>query len=168
MEYEYLAHHGIKGQKWGVRRFQNPDGTRTAAGKRREHQSAALESKQDAYISAKRNEKKVYAESAEKWKNMTNRTEADMDEYDRVTNEAFNKRAQAFKASKAELKNSRSAGRKVATVLMNGPFGTKAYNNLRASGYSAGAAWGMNMASSLVGGPFGQLALGLITNKRGA
>jgi hypothetical protein len=32
----YLAHHGIKGQKWGIRRFQNPDGTRTAAGRKRE------------------------------------------------------------------------------------------------------------------------------------
>lgn len=31
----YLAHHGIKGQKWGVRRFQNPDGSLTEAGKRR-------------------------------------------------------------------------------------------------------------------------------------
>lgn len=31
----YLAHHGIKGQKWGVRRFQNPDGTLTAEGKNR-------------------------------------------------------------------------------------------------------------------------------------
>lgn len=30
-----LAHHGIKGQKWGVRRYQNSDGTLTAAGKRR-------------------------------------------------------------------------------------------------------------------------------------
>ena len=32
----YLMHHGIKGQRWGVRRFQNYDGTRTAAGKKRE------------------------------------------------------------------------------------------------------------------------------------
>ena len=30
-----LYHHGIKGQKWGVRRFQNTDGSYTAAGKER-------------------------------------------------------------------------------------------------------------------------------------
>ena len=33
--YGYLAHHGIKGQKWGVRRYQNADGTLTEAGKKR-------------------------------------------------------------------------------------------------------------------------------------
>lgn len=30
-----LSHHGILGQKWGVRRFQNEDGSLTAAGKER-------------------------------------------------------------------------------------------------------------------------------------
>lgn len=28
-----LYHHGILGQKWGIRRYQNPDGSLTAAGK---------------------------------------------------------------------------------------------------------------------------------------
>lgn len=30
-----LYHHGIKGMKWGVRRYQNPDGSLTEEGKRR-------------------------------------------------------------------------------------------------------------------------------------
>lgn len=33
--YGYLIHHGIKGQKWGIRRFQNEDGSLTEAGKKR-------------------------------------------------------------------------------------------------------------------------------------
>lgn len=33
---DYLQHYGILGQKWGIRRFQNEDGTRTKAGKKRE------------------------------------------------------------------------------------------------------------------------------------
>ena len=32
---EYLAHYGVKGQKWGVRNYQNPDGSLTQDGKLR-------------------------------------------------------------------------------------------------------------------------------------
>ena len=31
----YLIHHGVKGMKWGVRRYQNPDGSLTDKGKKK-------------------------------------------------------------------------------------------------------------------------------------
>ena len=40
-----LRHHGIIGMKWGVRRFQNKDGSRTAAGKKRYGDDADAEVK---------------------------------------------------------------------------------------------------------------------------
>lgn len=42
-----LIHFGIKNQKWGVRRFRNPDGTLTAAGKARYAKSTGRKSAQD-------------------------------------------------------------------------------------------------------------------------
>ena len=39
-----LQHHGILGQKWGVRRFQNTDGSLTSAGKKRVDSNAASKS----------------------------------------------------------------------------------------------------------------------------
>lgn len=35
MDYNYLQHHGTKGQRWGHRRYQNKDGSLTEAGKKR-------------------------------------------------------------------------------------------------------------------------------------
>ncbi len=42
-----LCHYGIKGQKWGVRRYQNDDGTLTAAGKKRYSDDDRSESRSD-------------------------------------------------------------------------------------------------------------------------
>ena len=39
MTYGYLMHYGVKGMKWGVRNYQNPDGSLTAEGKKRYYNS---------------------------------------------------------------------------------------------------------------------------------
>ena len=54
--YDELYHHGIKGMKWGVRRYQNKDGSLTAAGKKR---AAKYESKYEQLTGKKISVKKV-------------------------------------------------------------------------------------------------------------
>lgn len=54
-----LAHHGIKGQRWGVRRYQNDDGSLTDAGKRRYNISEA----KDQYKQAKKDYRQTVKEA---------------------------------------------------------------------------------------------------------
>lgn len=58
MENHQLYHHGIKGMRWGIRRYQNKDGTLTAAGKKRQakQQAEALEKARAAKAAKKAHE----------------------------------------------------------------------------------------------------------------
>lgn len=40
MQSDYIKHHGIRGQRWGVRRFQNKDGSLKPAGEKRYYEDA--------------------------------------------------------------------------------------------------------------------------------
>jgi hypothetical protein len=70
-----LYHHGIKGQKWGKRRFQNKDGSWTPAGRQRYGEGSDakqnLDQKKTAYKTAKK-------------------------DYNKAFNKAYNKQYQAF------------------------------------------------------------------------
>lgn len=66
---ESLEHHGILGQKWGIRRFQNKDGTLTAAGKNRaktdkDAKKQEKEEKKAAKAAAKEEKKEAKAQKA--------------------------------------------------------------------------------------------------------
>lgn len=54
MREQYLVHHGIEGQKWGIRRYQNPDGSLTAEGKAR-YKEAKKQGTKDYYKNTRKN-----------------------------------------------------------------------------------------------------------------
>lgn len=73
-----LYHHGVKGMKWGVRRYQNKDGSLTAAGRRRAARDMA---------DLSNTKKKAYTPNADKWvKEDLSRSKRLVDESSGMTN----------------------------------------------------------------------------------
>lgn len=95
---DYLQHWGVQGMKWGVRRYQNKDGSLTPAGKR--HYSKELERVKAAEAKAKAQQKIL---------NTKKKTQAKIDDI-----EARKKAVEAHqKAMKEEEKALRSSKRKI-------------------------------------------------------
>lgn len=71
-----LYHHGIKGQKWGVRRFQNPDGSYTKAGLNRRNDGVPRSTERTAKKDAKEyaRAKMYYGEGAGTRRKLINNT----------------------------------------------------------------------------------------------
>ena len=63
MDNNELIHHGIRGQKWGVRRYQNSDGSLTKAGKKRYLTEENFERVQLAKVNAKYAKAKAKADA---------------------------------------------------------------------------------------------------------
>ena len=60
-----IYHHGIIGQKWGVRRFQNPDGSLTDAGKKRYNRNYSKDQAKKA-LNYYKDQKKKYDRTVNK------------------------------------------------------------------------------------------------------
>lgn len=81
MENYVLYHAGIKGMKWGVRRYQNKDGTLTDAGKKRRARQESQS--EDARTASALKKKKVSEMSNAELKKLNERTRLEQ-EYSRL------------------------------------------------------------------------------------
>lgn len=55
-----LYHHGILGQKWGIRRYQNEDGTLTSAGKKRYSDGETSSTKKNNNVENNKSKRKMH------------------------------------------------------------------------------------------------------------
>lgn len=118
----YLSHHGIKGQKWGVRRYENEDGTLTPAGKaryadydqslsrRKQKKVSKLQSKEREALEsatklgdkAERYKQKGKLDKARKYELKATEYEADADRYNQKI-QNMRKRVEKWTQSKARI-----------------------------------------------------------------
>lgn len=147
-----LYHHGILGQRWGIRRYQNKDGTLTEAGKQRIKKKGFFETRRDKKKMKKlreaKEQKKREKEERERIINSGDANEIDKikhkltdEEYARaLTRVDFNRSLNEYKsatnrAKLEDISNKVSTVAKVVgTVANTADAGIKVYEGLQRAG----------------------------------
>lgn len=114
----YLVHHGIKGQKWGIRRYQNEDGTLTAEGKRRYFND-------DEYM------QNYKSSTTRKYEGYGNKNKA-------AASAEFDRKISEYYSNNSNLATSQKLGKAVVKKVLMMPSRELTYNMARTAGYGRG------------------------------
>ncbi len=154
-----LYHHGIIGQKWGIRRYQNPDGTLTAAGKKRYGKLGEYGTQNQSLF--RRLHTGDWAlgmkRTSERSEELAKSSSKDLKKMGRIEEskkmEAYGKQVERANIAREKYLSNTSTGKLVAQNMLLSPIGGYAYREFRSQDNSRGKALAKTIGSMVV--PYG-------------
>lgn len=143
---EYLEHHGIIGQKWGVRRYQNKDGSLTSLGKKRMESADARTARASAKFkldSAHNAEKSIKydlrgkASKADRYDRLSKQQKSIADKLDTNLSDLQRERGMASEAKSRARKHGLQAAALTASAVVLGLGSMSAFTGAAAGVFAS-------------------------------
>lgn len=115
-------HYGVLGQKWGTRRYQNPDGSLTAEG--REHYGLGVTNGEVQKYSGKHSKLEYRKESKKLRRALEKQVNINKNQNERVNGRNMFSRKD-YRNTSADIENEYKAGRKAITEYLTAKYGEK-------------------------------------------